>query len=65
MCAAPALQGRVVLRMKKFLAYLFALALLVISLPAAAPAQMAGRTTAGPAYRVNPGDDLDIMVWGD
>ena len=52
--------------MKKFLAYLFALALLVTTFaPVAAPAQQPPRTTAGPAYRVNPGDDLDIMVWGD
>lgn len=26
--------------------------------PATAP-------TAGPAYRINPGDDVEIMVWGD
>ncbi|WP_426692726.1 polysaccharide biosynthesis/export family protein [Sphingomonas sediminicola] len=26
-----------------------------------APAQ----ATAGPAYRINPGDDIEIMVWGD
>lgn len=26
-----------------------------------APAQ----ATAGPAYRINPGDDVEIMVWGD
>lgn len=27
----------------------------------AVPAQ----TSAGPAYRINPGDDIEIMVWGD
>ncbi len=50
--------------MKKFLAYLFALAFIAL-VPAAAQAQRPVSTTAGPAYRINPGDDLEIMVWGD
>lgn len=25
----------------------------------------AGQTNAGPAYRINPGDDIEVMVWGD
>jgi polysaccharide export outer membrane protein len=57
--------------MKKFVAYLFALVLLALA-PAVAQAQssiappvVASSSTAGPAYRVNPGDDLEIMVWGD
>ena len=40
---------------------LIATALLVI-VPVSASAQ---RDSAGPAYRVNPGDDLEILVWGD
>ena len=53
--------------MKKFLAYFFALALAFLALaPVAAPAQRpAYNNAAGPAYRINPGDDLEIMVWGD
>ena len=60
--------------MKKFVAYIFALVLLALA-PVAAHAQsrpapatqqnLAAATPAGPAYRVNPGDDLEIMVWGD
>lgn len=50
--------------MKTILAYIFALALLVLA-PVAAPAQPVPGTPAGPAYRINPGDDLEIMVWGD
>jgi polysaccharide biosynthesis/export protein len=30
-------------------------------LPQAAPVQ----NGAGPAYRINPGDDIEVMVWGD
>lgn len=25
----------------------------------------AAATSAGPAYRINPGDDIEVMVWGD
>src|SRR3982750_3742644 len=55
--------------MKTIFAYLVAVAFLALS-PAAAGAQRpsappAASSTAGPAYRVNPGDDLEIMVWGD
>jgi polysaccharide export outer membrane protein len=66
--------------MKKFVAYLLALVFLALA-PAAAQSQprgagpvaappftappVLGSSTAGPAYRVNPGDDLEIMVWGD
>lgn len=49
---------------KKFLAC--ALALLSFSLFAApAQAQQAAASVPGPAYRINPGDDLEILVWGD
>jgi len=52
--------------MKKFFAYCFALALAFLALaPVAATAQRPAMNVAGPAYRVNPGDDLEIMVWGD
>lgn len=48
--------------MQKFLA--FVLTLFVIALiPAPAAAQQV--TIPGPAYRINPGDDLEILVWGD
>jgi polysaccharide biosynthesis/export protein len=33
--------------------------------PAASYAQQAGQSVPGPAYRINPGDDLEILVWGD
>jgi polysaccharide export outer membrane protein len=52
--------------MKRFLAYLYGLALaLAVVASAPATAQRPISPTAGPAYRVNPGDDLEIMVWGD
>jgi polysaccharide export outer membrane protein len=50
--------------MKKIVAC--ALALLFLSLvPPAAQAQQGTATVPGPAYRINPGDDLEILVWGD
>jgi len=55
--------------MKKFVAILFALTAFAwapVGAQAPTSAQMARMaSTAGPAYRVNPGDDLEIMVWGD
>lgn len=58
--------------MKKFLAYVSALVFLALApvtsqaQPASAPAvQPPPAAPPGPAYRVNPGDDLEIMVWGD
>jgi polysaccharide export outer membrane protein len=49
--------------MRKFLA--FAMALFAFALaPAAAHAQQSA-AVPGPAYRINPGDDLEILVWGD
>jgi polysaccharide export outer membrane protein len=47
---------------------LFALlsALVAVGLSAPASAQPAGRpASAGVAYRVNPGDELEVLVWGD
>src|SRR6476620_11404620 len=52
--------------MKKFLAYMIALVLLAFAPVAShAQSQPAPAGPAGPAYRINPGDDLEIMVWGD
>jgi polysaccharide export outer membrane protein len=45
---------------QRFLAFFCAL-LVVAFVPQAASAQ----TVPGPAYRINPGDDLEISVWGD
>lgn len=34
--------------------------------PAAASAQQSpAASSAGPAYRINPGDEIEVMVWGD
>jgi polysaccharide export outer membrane protein len=42
---------------------------LTISTPALAQArpafQPAAPVVAGPAYRINPGDEIEVMVWGD
>lgn len=52
--------------MRKILAYCFAFALALMALaPVAAPAQPVSPAVPGPAYRINPGDDLEILVWGD
>jgi polysaccharide export outer membrane protein len=37
---------------------------LAVVAPAPAIAQ-ANQSVPGPAYRINPGDELDILVWGD
>jgi polysaccharide export outer membrane protein len=51
--------------MWKILCFLFAFAMVAL-LPGAAPAQAQPASTApGPAYRISPGDDLEISVWGD
>jgi polysaccharide biosynthesis/export protein len=47
--------------MKKLLAFVLACLLLGFS-PAVTRAQA---SVPGPAYRINPGDDLEILVWGD
>ncbi len=44
-------------RILVFLCALFAVALV--------PQQASAQTVPGPAYRINPGDDLEISVWGD
>ena len=44
--------------------YLFRVLLLFVVLASSAlPAQQVN--VPGPAYRINPGDDLEILVWGD
>jgi polysaccharide export outer membrane protein len=44
-------------RILAFVCALFAVALV--------PQQASAQTVPGPAYRINPGDDLEISVWGD
>lgn len=52
--------------MKKFLGLWMALAFAFPALvPAVATAQPIAAGVPGPAYRINPGDDLEILVWGD
>ena len=47
------------------MAFIFgAFAMLAFSLPAAAQAP-APANSAGSAYRINPGDELEVLVWGD
>lgn len=48
--------------MQKFLAFVLAALALALA-PSATCAQAA--SVPGPAYRINPGDDLEILVWGD
>lgn len=49
--------------MVKLLATLLAV---MLALPVASAAQVAASRNAAPAgYRINPGDDLEIFVWGD
>jgi protein involved in polysaccharide export with SLBB domain len=50
--------------MRKILALLFALALFAFA-PLSVPASAQTSAVPGPAYRISPGDDLEIMVWGD
>jgi polysaccharide export outer membrane protein len=50
--------------MRQFFAFLFAILALGL-VPAASDAQQGPRSVPGPAYRINPGDDLEVLVWGD
>lgn len=44
----------------------FVLALSVLAAqPSAAAAQQVSSSVPGAAYRINPGDELEILVWGD
>ena len=40
-------------------------ALLALGPSAASGQQSLAATPAGPAYRINPGDEIEVMVWGD
>ena len=40
-------------------------ALFVLGSPAASAPQSPAATPTGPAYRINPGDEVEVMVWGD
>lgn len=51
--------------MTKRLLAMAACVTLAVSAPAASIAQSAGQAVPGPAYRINPGDELEILVWGD
>lgn len=42
-----------------------AAALFAFGWSAASAQQTATTVQAGPAYRINPGDELEVMVWGD
>jgi polysaccharide export outer membrane protein len=46
--------------MQKVLAVLCALFLVALM-----PQHASAQAVPGPAYRINPGDDLEILVWGD
>lgn len=49
--------------MRAILSAVVAAAITVVSLPSVAAAQQA--VAPGVAYRINPGDELEISVWGD
>lgn len=56
--------GSYTVRLTNLFALLSALVAVGLSVPASA--QPAGRpASAGVAYRVNPGDELEVLVWGD
>lgn len=40
-------------------------AVLALGSPAASAPQSSAPTPTGPAYRINPGDEIEVMVWGD
>lgn len=51
-------------RINIFLALLFAIAIGGLGSPAMAQ-QASQASTTGVAYRINPGDEIDVLVWGD
>ncbi len=54
--------------MRKALIAFFTVLLMQFVLPQTVLAQaapQAPRSTAGPAYRINAGDEIEVMVWGD
>jgi polysaccharide export outer membrane protein len=50
---------------KALFALIAGLLFVQIAIPEAAGAQSPTAATAGPAYRINPGDEIEVMVWGD
>lgn len=50
---------------KALFALIAGLLFIQIAIPEAAAAQSPTAATAGPAYRINPGDEVEVMVWGD
>ena len=50
---------------KTLFALIAGLLFIQIAIPEIAVAQSPAQATAGPAYRINPGDEIEVMVWGD
>lgn len=50
---------------KTLFALIAGLLFIQIAIPDIAVAQSPAQATAGPAYRINPGDEIEVMVWGD
>jgi polysaccharide export outer membrane protein len=50
---------------KALFALIAGLLFIQIAIPEVAAAQSPTAATAGPAYRINPGDEIEVMVWGD
>ena len=64
-CALDVAKGALV---RKALIAFFAVLLMQSVFPQTVSAQaapQAPRSTAGPAYRINAGDEIEVMVWGD
>lgn len=45
--------------------WVFLIAILMVTPAAPSAAQAPGTNIPGPAYRINPGDELDVLVWGE
>ena len=50
---------------KALFALIAGLLFIQIAMPEVAEAQSPTAAAAGPAYRINPGDEIEVMVWGD
>jgi len=50
---------------KALFALIAGLLFIQIAMPEVAAAQSPTAAAAGPAYRINPGDEIEVMVWGD
>ena len=50
---------------KALFALIVGLLFIQIAIPEVAAAQSPTAAAAGPAYRINPGDEIEVMVWGD